>query len=87
MKDDDLDIPEPQLSDMERKVRAIDALPISVRDLLMSVAGDLVDLTEEQLEFAEIVVRSMLADGKRSLDPMPICAVACAKWRSRRRQN
>lgn len=75
------------MDDAERKVRLVEALPWDLRELLMNIAGDLVDLKPEALEFVGDVVSACLVDRGQDFDPMPLAAAACARYRARRRKN
>jgi hypothetical protein len=76
------------VSEAEARVRKVDAMQPTHKELLMEVAGDLVELPFGDLEFAGDVVGTLLQRRRSEvLDPAPIVAVALEKWRSRRSKN
>lgn len=72
--------------EMLRKVRIIDAMPMSERDLFLAVAGELPLLSISALEFCEVVV-SVLRERRDELDPIAVMAAVLKRWQARKRVN
>lgn len=70
--------------EMERKVRKVQALPLTQRDVLMDCCAALIDLSPEGLEFAEIVIIESKAE---PFDPIAVMARAAKRYSELRRRN
>lgn len=73
--------------ELDRKVKKVDALSLTQRELLLEVAGALVDLSPQALEFINDVVEQLRPHRPGPLDPGPAVVVAVAKYRDRMRKK
>lgn len=71
--------------EMERKVRKVQSMPLTQRDVLMDTCAVLVDLSPEALEFQEIV--AIVSRETQPFDPIAVMAAAVKRYSALRKRN